>query len=250
MAEIPFDIPPLKEQQKIAKILTTWDNAISKQEELIKEKEKLKKGLMQKLLSGEVRFDGFSEEWEEFRFSKFLTEVSKKSKIENEYKILSSTIKDIELRDGRVDAKTNIGYKILNKNQLVLSPQNLWLGNINFNIKFDIGLVSPSYKIFNINTNILSVDFAKYIFKTNKMLFEYKTCSEIGASVVRRNLDLDSFYLIPIKLPSLQEQQKIAQVLSQADKEIELLKNELESLKEQKKGLMQRLLTGEVMVKA
>jgi len=51
-------LPPLKEQQKIAEILTTWDNAISKQEELVKAKEELKKGLMQKLLSGEVRFDG------------------------------------------------------------------------------------------------------------------------------------------------------------------------------------------------
>ena len=249
LGKLEIPLPPLKEQQKIANILTTWDNAVSKQDELIKAKEELKKGLMQKLLSGEVRFEGFDREWEEVRFSKFLTEVSQKSKIENEYQILSSTIKDMELRDGRVDAKTNIGYKILKKNQLVLSPQNLWLGNINFNTKFEIGLVSPSYKIFNINTSILSVDFAKYIFKTNKMLFEYKTCSEVGASIVRRNLDLDSFYLIPIKLPSIEEQLKIADVLTNTDKEIDLLKNELEVLKEQKKGLMQKLLTGEMRVR-
>ena len=62
-----FPLPPLKEQQKIAQILTTWDDAINKQETLIEAKEKLKKGLMQKLLSGEVRFDGFDGEWEEVR---------------------------------------------------------------------------------------------------------------------------------------------------------------------------------------
>jgi len=54
-SELKLPLPPLKEQQKIAEILTTWDNAISKQEELVKAKEELKKGLMQKLLSGEVR---------------------------------------------------------------------------------------------------------------------------------------------------------------------------------------------------
>ncbi len=60
-------LPPLKEQEKIAQILSTWDRAIEKQEELIKAKERLKKGLMQKLLTGKVRFKGFNEEWKEVR---------------------------------------------------------------------------------------------------------------------------------------------------------------------------------------
>ena len=72
LKSLKIPLPPLKEQQKIAKILTTWDDAISKQEELIKSKEQLKKGLMQKLLSGEVRFDGFSGEWEEVKLGIFL----------------------------------------------------------------------------------------------------------------------------------------------------------------------------------
>ena len=70
MSEIPFDIPPLKEQKKIAEILTTWDEAITKQTELLEAKELQKKALMQKLLSGEVRFDGFSDKWEEVRIDK------------------------------------------------------------------------------------------------------------------------------------------------------------------------------------
>ena len=64
---IPLALPPLKEQEKIAEILTIWDEAITKQTELLRAKELQKKGLMQKLLSGEVRFSGFSDEWEEVR---------------------------------------------------------------------------------------------------------------------------------------------------------------------------------------
>jgi type I restriction enzyme S subunit len=64
---IKIPLPPLKEQEKIAEILTTWDEAISLHVKLIEEKEQLKIGLMQKLLSGEVRFAGFCDEWEEVR---------------------------------------------------------------------------------------------------------------------------------------------------------------------------------------
>lgn len=67
LSEIPLALPPLKEQEKIAEILTTWDEAITKQTELLEAKELQKKALMQKLLSGEVRFDGFSDKWEEVR---------------------------------------------------------------------------------------------------------------------------------------------------------------------------------------
>jgi type I restriction enzyme S subunit len=262
---MPINFPPLQEQKKIAQILSTWDRAIEKQEKLIEAKEKLKKGLMQRLLMGEVRFKEFGSGtlvlqnggvktplpsgWKEVRLGEVLKEINEKSKIENEYNILSSTIDNIEIRKGRANSKTNIGYKILKINQLVLSPQNLWLGNININTKFKTGLVSPSYKIFDIKNNKLLVYYAKYLFKTGKMLFQYKLCSEMGASIVRRNLNLNLFFLIKLKLPPLTEQQKIAQVLSTADREIELLKKELEELKKQKKGLMQRLLSGEVRVK-
>ena len=75
MSEIPFDIPPLKEQEKIAEILTTWDEAITKQTELLRAKELQKKALMQKLLSGEVRFDGFDDEWEEVRLGEIVKKM-------------------------------------------------------------------------------------------------------------------------------------------------------------------------------
>lgn len=249
MSNIPFTIPPEKEQKKIATILKFFDKTIIKQKELIKEKKKYLKGLIQNLLTNNEKFEKSTSKLLEFKLSELLSEIKEKTIIENQHQVLSSTIEKIELRDGRVDGKTNIGYKILRKNQLVLSPQNLWLGNINVNYNFNIGIVSPSYKIFNINEKIILSSYARYLFKTSKMVWEYKLCSEVGASIVRRSLDLDSFLLISIKLPNIVEQEKIVKVLSLVDKEIELLEQELFELEQQKKGLMQKLLTGEVRVK-
>ena len=65
-------LPPLKEQEKIAQILTTWDEAITKQTELLGAKELIKIALMQKLLSGEVRFNGFNDVWQEIRLDKLV----------------------------------------------------------------------------------------------------------------------------------------------------------------------------------
>ncbi len=245
--------PPKIEQQKIAQILTTWDEAIVKQEKIIKEKEHLKKGLMQKLLSGEVRFDGFNKKNTIFKLGDLISEVSEKSTKNNQYEVLSSTKEGMFLQseyfNREIASKDNTGYKILRKYQMVFSPQNLWLGNVNVNMRFDVGIVSPSYKIFDIHTSLVDINYFSYLIKSPRMLWDYMLSSEQGASVVRRNLDMDLYYDIAVHVPNLDEQKKIAEVLSLADDEINLLKNELEELKQQKKALMQKLLTGEVRVK-
>lgn len=135
-----------------------------------------------------------------------MNEFAKKSKIEDEYKVLSSTNTGMELRDGRVSGNSNIGYKIIEDGDLVLSPQNLWLGNVNVN-NIGIGLVSPSYKTFKFKDVISK--FIEPQLRTHRMLEEYKNASTQGASVVRRNLDLDAFNQITIRIPVLAEQYKI-----------------------------------------
>jgi len=106
------------------------------------------------------------------------------------------------------------------------------------------------------NSNLMKLVFTKkvksnffmnYLFNSEKILAKLKSYATGTTSVAAiYTRDLKS---LKIKLPSLQEQQKIAQVLSNVDKEIELLKDELQELKKQKKGLMQKLLTGKVRVK-
>jgi len=188
--------------------------------------------------SPQLRFKGFTDDWEDRKLKDILREFSTKSKIENEYRVLSSTNVGMEFRDGRVSGTSNLGYKIIKNGDLVLSPQNLWLGNININ-NIGTGLVSPSYKTFNF-TDIDS-SFIKPQLRTPKMLEEYKNSSTQGASVVRRNLEIDSFYQIKIATPSIKEQEKIGSFFKHLDALITLQQSKLDLLKEQKKGYLQKM---------
>ena len=134
----------------------------------------------------------------------------------------------------------NTGYKIIHKNQLVLSPQNLWLGNININDKFEIGLVSPSYKIYDL-TEKIDINYFKNIIKTPKMLYLYKTVSEQGASIVRRNLNKELFENIEIFLPPKSEQIEIGLFLRIFDEKIRLLHLKKEEICLFKKSLLQKM---------
>jgi type I restriction enzyme S subunit len=257
LSSIKLLFPILKEQQKIANFLTAIDNRIQTLEKKKTLLEQYKKGVMQKIFKQELRFkddtstslsksDGKAfPEWGEKKLVNILTEFNEKSVISNQHPILSSTTKglfkqsDYFTRD--IASKDNTGYKILRKQQLVFSPQNLWLGNINVNCDFEVGIVSPSYKVFDFNKNLTSFIYCKYLLFTNRMFYEYAQASEQGASVVRRNLDMSSFKAIPIKLPSKEEQTKIANFLSSIDKNIALVAKKIEHTKTYKKGLLQQM---------
>ncbi|MCT3109346.1 restriction endonuclease subunit S [Lactococcus lactis] len=185
-----------------------------------------------------LRFNGFDEEWKNQNLGHILHEFSNKSKKENEFPVLSSTNNGMEIRNGRVSGSSNIGYKIISNGTLVLSPQNLWLGNININ---DIGegVVSPSYKTFNI-VNVKSEFIAPFL-RTPKMLENYKNSSTQGASVVRRNLEIESFYQISLLLPRIEEQEKVGSFFKILDQLISLQEQKIALLREQKKGFLQKL---------
>ncbi|EDS79009.1 restriction endonuclease subunit S [Clostridium perfringens] len=240
--------PSLQEQEKIANFLSKVDSIIEKQEKKVEYWNSYKKGMMQKIFSQKIRFkDGNGmdyPEWEKKNLKYVLSEISEKTKENNQYEVLSSTangvFKQSEYFNREIASADNTGYKILRLNQIVLSPQNLWLGNINYNNKYDMGIVSPSYKIFNINKN-LNEKYISYIIKTDRMLYGYKQASEQGASVVRRNLNMDLFYDILINIPCVEEQEKIANFLSNIDNIIEKESKKLEELKQWKKGLLQQM---------
>ncbi|QEA60485.1 restriction endonuclease subunit S [Lactococcus lactis] len=189
-----------------------------------------------------VRFGEFTGDWEECKLEDILDEFSSKSRIENEHVVLSSTNSGMEIRGGRVSGNSNLGYKIIEDGDLVLSPQNLWLGNININ-NIGVGLVSPSYKTFkikNINSGFLGSQL-----RMPRMLEAYKNSSTQGASVVRRNLELDSFYQITINTPSKNEQDRINTLFKNINKTIEFKENQLEQLKESKKTLLSKMFPKE-----
>ncbi|HFI0239684.1 TPA: restriction endonuclease subunit S [Streptococcus suis] len=240
-----FVIPTLPEQEAIGSFFSTLDQQITLHQRKLDTLKEQKKTYLKLLFPAKgqtkpaLRFQGFEDDWEEVKLGEVLVEYNKKSEIENQFELLSSTNSGIEPRSGRVSGESNIGYKIIKRGMVVLSPQNLWLGNINYNAKFEIGIVSPSYKVFNINgPNEL---YLATVLRLPKMFFEYAQASVQGASIVRRNLDLDLFSSILVQLPSLPEQEVIGTFFQTLDQEIAQVEDKLASLKEMKKTLLRKL---------
>ncbi|MGQ7469959.1 restriction endonuclease subunit S [Streptococcus suis] len=243
-----FDIflPIINEEQiRISELFDTLDQQITLHQRKLDTLKEQKKTYLKLLFPAKgqtkpaLRFQGFEDDWEEVKLGEVLVEYNKKSEIENQFELLSSTNSGIEPRSGRVSGESNIGYKIIKRGMVVLSPQNLWLGNINYNAKFEIGIVSPSYKVFNINgPNEL---YLATVLRLPKMFFEYAQASVQGASIVRRNLDLDLFSSILVQLPSLPEQEVIGTFFQTLDQEIAQVEDKLASLKEMKKTLLRKL---------
>lgn len=240
-AELEIALPPFKEQQKIVNILTIFDESIVKQDELIKEKEHLKKGLMQKLLSGKVRFDGFNDVWEEVKINQIfeitrgyvlaVTEMSQKQTEDYKYPVYSSQTKNNGLtgyyKDYLFENCITWTTDGANAGDVNLRKDRFYCTNVCGVLKSDKGYANQCI------AEILNLVTKNYV-------------SYVGNPKLMNN----TMGGIKIKMPkSILEQQKIAEVLSLADDEINLLKNELEELKLQKKALMQKLLTGQVRVK-
>ena len=218
--QIELNIPMIEEQAKIGEYFFNLDYLITLHQRKCEETKKLKKYMLQKMFPQngkrvpEIRFVGFTEDWEQRKLGDVLEEFSNKSTVEDEYTVLSSTNTGMEFRDGRVSGTSNLGYKIIEIDDLVLSPQNLWLGNININ-NLEKGLVSPSYKTFKLRN--IDKEFFRPQLRTKKMLELYKQASVQGASVVRRNLDMDLFEQIELNIPMIEEQAKIGEYFFNLD---------------------------------
>mgnify|MGYP003759319577 CR=1 FL=1 len=243
-------VPNKIEQQKIAQILSAWDKAIELKEKLIEEKKKQKKGLMQKLLTGEVRLPGFDGEWEEVRLGEILKERNETGYETLELLAITGSrgiVKrdEVDIKDTSSEDKSK--YKRIMPLDIGYNTMRMWQG-VSGVSKYE-GIVSPAYTVLKPTSKIDSF-FIGYLFKTPKVINLFKRYSQ-GLVNDTLNLKYNNFKKIKLFIPkSIHEQKAIAQILSTADKEIELLEKELEQLKLQKKGLMQLLLTGIIRVKS
>jgi len=241
-------LPPKYEQIKIAEILSTWDKAIELKEKLIEEKKNQKTGLMQKLLTGKVRLPGFEREWKEVKLGEVIREIKEKTTENNQYQVLTSSRQGIFLQEEyfkkSVASSNNIGYKIIKNGQFTYRTMSDD-GSFKFNrlMSYDKGIVSPAYVVFeavNIDPVYLMNLMDDYSFN------QYIQKETQGGT--RLSLKYNALKEFVIIVPSVDEQVAISEVLCTMDKMIELYENELDYLKEQKKGLMQLLLTGIVRV--
>jgi len=272
LSEVNLLIPPLPEQHKIAQILSTWDKAIALQDRLIKQKQTLKKGLMQVLLTGKKRFPGFEEEWstpiinEVFNFIKTTSfsraqlNYSDKNQIYYiHYGDIHSKYKKpiLDLEETQEIPKLNSDIKLPN------SIQYLKNGDVIIaDASEDYNGVGKAIELQNVNEkkvisglhtfalrdkkDLTTSGFRAYIFKNPLVKKALKTIAT-GSKVY--GISKGNVQKFQIVLPSIEEQKKIASVLSNFDTEIEKLITHKESLIQQKQGLMQQLLSGEKRVK-
>lgn len=244
-------LPALVEQQKIAAILTTQDKVIELKEKRLAEKLRQKKYLMQQLLTGKKRLPGFNIAWEKTKLKNILHERKTYSPKGLEYPHVTLSTEGIFPKSDRYDRDHLVKdeykeYKITHKGDICYNPANLKFGVICENT-FGDAIFSPIYVTFEVNQNVCKEYLANYLMRWDFINAVRKY--EEGTVYERMAVKPEDFLKFEILLPHIDEQTAIAQVLSTADREISLLRQDIEQEKQKKKALMQLLLTGIVRVK-
>ena len=190
-------------------------------------------------------------DWEKKPFGDVVSEFKVKTKVEDEDTLLSCAINGVFLNSelfGHQRGQSNVGYLKIKKGTLILSAQNLHLGNANVNMRFEHGMISPAYKTYNIVG--CCVEYMNQWVKRDITKQFFYNATTVGASGCRRNVDWEMLYSQLFAVPSLPEQQKIAEFLSTIDTVIEKQKETVSAWEERKKGVMQKLFSQEVRFKA
>lgn len=247
LKKFKIPLPPLPEQKKIAQILSTWDQSIEKTQSLIQKMQLRKKGLMQQLLTGDKRLPGFNGVWNYAKASDIFVNHTDKSH-NGDLEVLSATQEHGVIPrsqtgiDIKYDPASLKNYKRINEGDFIISLRS-FQGGIEYSV-YD-GLVSPAYTVLK-NKVEISKKFYECYLKTET--FIKRLNSIIYGIRDGKQISYKDFGTLKIHYPPIKEQIAIAQVLTQADEEIQQTKNYLAQLQQQKKGLMQQLLTGQKRV--
>ena len=245
-----------KEQSRIADILMKWDKAIELYDKQIDALTRYKAVCLKKMfpIKGqsvpEWRFQGFSGDWEQRKFGSLLEETRNKTIFEDEDTLLSCAIDGMYLNSelfSHFRGSSNIGYLKVKKNDLILSAQNLHLGNCNVNLRFEHGIISPAYKVYElVGCNPLFMQ--AWVKKDSTKDFFLKS-STVGASVCRKNIVWEELYKQELPVPSIEEQTKVGEYFSNLDHLITLHQRKKEVITNQRKTLQEYLLNGIVRVR-
>lgn len=261
---IPIFYPPLIEQKKIAKILSTWDQAISATEKLLKNSQEQKKALMQQLLTGKKRLldeNGvkFSNEWATKNLESLVYRPLCYGVLKPGEDVLDGhpliRIQDIDDR-GFIDIRKviritdELHYEfrrtILNTNDLIISIVGT-LGKV-FVIPKELNgaNITRAFAVIGADCKLIDTRFI-YQYLNSSMIQEWLLNTATGNA--QKVLNIAALKELQIPLPIIEEQRRIAEVLFVADQEIETIQKKLDCLKQEKKALMQQLLTGKKRVK-
>ena len=251
-------LPSVEEQRRIAETLTAQNKAIELKEKLLAEKQRQKKYLMQQLLTGKKRLPGFDGEWQNCRLHQIAKRIRRKNTVGNENVLTISAqyglINQSEFFNKEIASEDKSNYYLLNRNDFAYNKSyssGYPFGAIKRLTRYDMGIVSPLYICFEIVGENVSLEYMEQYFEAGLMNREIQAFAQEGArNHGLLNIAVDDFFNSKLVLPSIEEQQAIAAILTAADREIELLQQDLEQEKQKKKALMQLLLTGIVRVNA
>jgi len=239
-------LPPLPEQKQIVKILEAWDKCLEKLSRKIEIKKNIKKGLMQRLLTGAVRLNMFSGEWESVKLEDIVDfkngKAHEKNITENgKYVVVNSKFIS---SDSRVVKYSNKNMSPLLKDDIVMVMSDVPNGKaiakcflIDENDKYTL-----NQRICSIKPKKDNSVFLFFILNRNKYFLQFDD------GVKQTNLRKDDILDCQIKLPSKEEQIAIAKILTTADKEIEILEKKKKIIEDQKKYLLNNLVTGKIRI--
>lgn len=251
--KFPVILPPLAEQRKIAEILGTWDEAIAQVEQLLAALQQRKQGLMQRLLTGQVRFKAFEGKrpWEEVKIGSVCKSFSggTPSRSKKHYYggsipwIKSGEINQVDIFSTEEtiseEGLQNSSAKVVEKDTLLLALYGATAGKVGFT-RISAAINQALLAVIPNN----SLDKTYLFYELQNQMSEILRKLQGGQPNLSGKLVKES----TIFLPPLEEQRKIATVLQTCDNEIQLLQQQHTALQQQKKGLMQRLLTGQIRV--
>lgn len=244
--------PKPNEQKAIAEIFRLLNSTITQREKELEKLKNIKRALLEKLFpqNGEkvpaLRFKEFTEEWGEVAFGTVIRENKDVSEVENEDTLLSSAIEGMFLNSELFDhqrGQSNKGYRKIKKGMLILSAQNLHLGNANVNLRFEHGLVSPAYKTYDIIGNDAFYMAAWVKREETKKFFDSATT--VGASLCRKNINWDDLYAQKLKQPSIREQEKLGKFIFKINQLIALHEKQISLMKNTKKVFLEQMFVNE-----
>lgn len=251
----PICFPNLKKQRKIAEILTTQDRVIELKEKLLAEKQRQKKYLMQQLLTGKKRFPRFEGEWRKVKLNEVLFERKEKN-IAQDHRICS-----VAVQKGVVDQVEHLGrsYAAADTSNYGVAHYGDIIYTKSPTGDFPYGIIKQSHMHEDVAVSPLYGIYEPACYELGYILHTYFSyainCSNYLLPIIQKgakntiNISNDVFVSKSLYLPTdYEEQQALAQIFITADKEIALLRQDLEREKQKKKALMQLLLTGIVRV--
>jgi len=247
---IPIPVPPLKEQKKIAGFLSSVDELLEQEKIKLENLKEYKKGLLQNLFPKEnqkvpdLRFPEFknSGDWEEKQLGELTFDINEHNN-SNSIKVLSVTntygiVEQEEVFKKIIASEDLSNYKVIKKGDIAYNPSRINVGSVDILHKYELGIMSPMYVVVRCQANILNNVFLKQWLISNTF---YSLLERNLQGGVRKSLPYNLFKEMKILIPSLKEQQKIADFLSSVDELIIEQVKKIQILQEYKQGLLQKL---------